>query len=114
MKNIIFNDLYKELCEIKNMIDTQNDYSYTRLNDADGLEYLVILKNKVVFYVSVGTRKLPDFDRDDILYIRKKICENHFVDTEVGFFDTDDQVSHGFEMEDKYGAEVDFNTFCYD
>lgn len=114
MKKDVFERLYNELCEIRNAINSDKEYRYTKLNAADGLEYLVILNNKISFYVSVGTNTLPEFNKDDILYIRKKICDNHFIDTEIEYFDTDDQISHGFEMEDKFGAEIDFNTFCYD
>ena len=112
MKNNIFDSLYNELSCIKQTVSDGN--SFRRLDSADGLEYLVILNNNTVFYISVGTDVLPDFDKNNVLYIRKKIEGLKFIDTEVGYFETDDQLSHGYEMEKKFNVKYDFDTHCYD
>lgn len=114
MKTDILNTLYNEVCSIRNAITNNDNYYFTILPDADGLEYLVILDNNTVFYISVGTDVLPDFDKNNVLYIRKKIEGLKFIDTEVGYFETDDQLSHGYEMEKKFNAKYDFDTHCYD
>ena len=114
MKTDILNTLYDEVCSIRNAIINNNNYSFTILPDADGLEYLVIIDNNTVFYISVGTNVLPDFDKNNVLYIRKKIEGLRFVDTEIGHFETDDQLSHGYEMEKKFNVQYDFDTHCYD
>jgi hypothetical protein len=114
MKTDILNTLYNEVCSIRNAITNNDNYYFTILPDADGLEYLVILDNNTVFYISVGTDVLPDFDKNNVLYIRKKIEGLKFIDTEVGYFETDDQLSHGYEMEKKFNVKYDFDTHCYD
>lgn len=114
MKADIFNVLYNEIVTIKNAIADNENYSFTKLYEADGLEYLVILNDHRVFYISVGTNVLPEFDKNNVLYIRKKIGGTEFVDTEIGYFRTDDQLSHGYDMEEKFGVTEDFNTHCYD
>lgn len=109
----IFNVLYNEIVTIKNAIADNENYSFTKLYEADGLEYLVILNDHRVFYISVGTNVLPEFDKNNVLYIRKKIGGTEFIDTEIGYFQTDDQLSHGYAMEEKFDAAEDFDTHCY-
>ena len=114
MKKDIFEKLYVEIFEIKNKIDKDKDYVFRKMNKNDGIEYLIILNNNTTFYISIGTNILPNFDKEDVLYIRKKITDCEFIDTEIGYFETNDQLSHGYEMEHKFNAIYDFDTHCYD
>ena len=115
-----FNMLITEINAIRDYISSGKNRTFSYLKEADGIEYFVILKNGTSFYISVGTNKLPEFNERDIVYIRKKLysvwkSENRvFIDTEVGEFDLDDQLSHAFEMEKKFNVTDEFLTGCYD
>ena len=66
MKAYIFDSLLNEIYAIKNAIADNDNYSFTKLYDADGIEYLVILNDHKVFYISVETNILPDFNKNNV------------------------------------------------
>ena len=114
MKMDVFETLYKEICVIKSNFTKNENYTFRRSNEAEGIEYLVILNNNTMFYISIGTDILPEFSKEDVVYIREKIDDITFIDTEVGFFNTDDQLTHAVEMEKKFNVLYNFDTHCYD
>ena len=120
MNTNYFNKLFPEIDVIQKYINSDKNNIFSHLTEADGLEYFVILRNGTSFYISVGTNKLPEFVKNDIIYIRKKVYgldkdrNKSFIDTEVGEFGTDDQISHAFDMEKKFNVVNEFDTGCFD
>ena len=118
MINNVFETLFDEISKIRDFVN-ENNTEYKMIENIDGIEYHVILKNGISFFISIGTNKFPEFKKDDILYIRKKrfvkdIVNYEFIDTEIGDFNTEDQLTYGINMETRFYAVEDFNTGCFE
>ena len=130
MLNDIMEKLRNELDAIKDIItnkgifeieDTNRDHDVDFLN---GLNYFVILRDGTCFYITMGSVIFPEFNFEDIVYIRKRRALNYnefgvvkeYIDTENGEFDqewiTDKDILAVKMFNTNFDRQID--TFGYD
>ena len=84
--------LLKEIRKIKNYYKHHSSWGFGVDNEfLNALEYVVILKNRSIFYIQPGSYKIPDFRFSDVLYVRKTNYNNYnyeFVDNLLGGYNT--------------------------
>lgn len=116
MRNQYYDKLKKEISLIQDKFKSNATYKYQPFQEADSYEYFVILSNGVHFYIAPGTDKLPEFSEDNIAYIRKKISDDNFEDTELGTLTVDSVIFYDNMIRKLFNIsrELEFDTGCYD
>lgn len=113
--NILKKDIETIIYESKAI----TNYVYGRKGTLLGVAYQVILKNGLNIYISIDSNMFPEFDINDIIYIRKRFwCDyNYFykyIDTEVGPLYIEDDIDYNYIMIEKFNVKEEFNTGCYE
>ena len=116
MREQYYDKLKKEIIFIQNKSRSVKTYKYQPWQEADSYEYFVILSSGVHFYIAPGSTTLPEFQENDIVYIRKKISDDEFEDTELGCITVDSVIFYDNMIRKLFNIsrELEFDTGCYD
>lgn len=97
------NKLYKELMWYKKKIDTGKLTYFGKKNIGDANCFTVILKDGSYFYVTIGTKYIPNVKKNDISFIFKEL---HRYDNRLRVWYMDsvdsDRGYYCYRGEDKY------------
>ena len=90
-----FNKLYKEIEQIRRKIDSGKLKYFGEKNYMNASTYYVFLKNGYWFKIELGTKIIPTFNKNDVVFIQKHILRDStdtnwkytrdYVDSDRGF-----------------------------
>ena len=67
------NELHKEVVQIKRKIDGGHLSYFGHRDYLNAFKYLVILKNGSYFWITLGTKYIPNIKKKDVAFIGKQI-----------------------------------------
>ena len=116
--------LKNELLNAKKIINKYGAYDIGYAESIMALTYFVIMRDRTLFYINMGSNVFPDIDFDSIIYIRKHIAldvsqigkEFEYCDTDNGLFNCDSETEYDNEIIKKYNVsfENEILTGSYD
>ena len=117
--NDILEKLKKDVIKAKEIIEKEECFHFKYLEKdpaVDCNEYFIklfIITNKNdTFIIRNGSFVFPDIDVDDIIYIQKErlysVNDNHFIDSEVGDFDSDEPFGRYYDVIDSIGNNLNY------
>lgn len=90
-----FNKLYKEIEQIRRKIDSGKLKYFGEKNYMNASPYYVFLRNGKWFKIELGTKIIPTFNKNDVVFIQKHILRDStdtnwkythdYVDSDRGF-----------------------------
>ena len=67
------NELYKEIIRVKRKIDGGHLQYFGHRDFGNAMEYYVVLKDGSYFFISIGSKYIPNIRKKDIAFIGKQV-----------------------------------------